>query len=362
MTLARQFSPSKKGKEETTTSTKSTEPFLKHTCDLFFHDGALTKTKSDSKEEAAVVKKFTWRPPKNFEELVKIVLPWTQKEGWGTTQKDLELYYNTNPEGFKLLFDENATTVIGVFHVAHYGKKETHFSHFFGCFIISEAYRGKGIGTTALAEIRQQLAKMNIGLYAVPSQADFYSKKFGFKETHKVQQWSLTRASHPETQSQEVKESKETRVRAFNSEMLPAVTRYDQRFFPARDNLLKNVAAMASGFVITNDKGEIAGYAFVSTTQENNPTQKNTHHRVGPVCASSFPDAQQLIGTLLQNRNGRIVFNIPTLNEYLRPFVDYFGLTLEENFEVTAMYTDGLPPEVKEGSNSIYSTAGLEIG
>ncbi len=206
--------------------------------------------------------------------------------GWNQTPADWRCFLESSPRG--CFAAEVEGKVVGTAATIVY---EQRFA-WIGMVLVDTEFRGRGIGTRLLEKTIEHLDSIGIGtmkLDATPAGRPIY-QKLGFHDEYEIERWLLKRtvpqaadapAPHP---------------------VSDAVLQLDHEIFGAdRGHLLRSLAAENPDFtLVTQRKGEIAGYAFGH--------RGSLADHLGPWMARDEENATELLGEFLRRSRREKIF------------------------------------------------------
>ncbi len=159
----------------------------------------------------------------NAQEVQKLVA-WAGEEGWNPGINDAQCFWNLDPEGFLAIAKNDK--VIGGGAIIRHGDG----FGFMGLFIVNNAHRGKGLGTTLWFARRDRLLSRlkdggTIGLDGVDAMVPFYEKG-GFTPFTRHRRFQLTQSASGLIRSE--------RIVDVASVSLAMLADYDSQCFPVR--------------------------------------------------------------------------------------------------------------------------------
>ena len=284
---------------------------------------------------------------------LEMVIGWAIKEGWNFGKHDIDAYYETYPESFKLLLlDEKP---IGGISIVIY---DNNFA-FLGLFIVDKAYRGSGYGAHlwnwSMSFLDKELGNKGIsGLYAVPKQISRYQLS-GYQVNSALQRWQ----GLPSKNELSVINKNIINISNNINSLFNQVLEYDKKVFSAgRESFIKNIIKLpqTKAFIYYDDQ-KISGYGILRPCQNG--------FRLGPLYADSLESAKSLAEALFNTiaRSEEPIFmDSPTANKFIQLFIEYFNLSHVSNYNTTFMFKGECPKYLIEHIDKNYAVASLELG
>lgn len=268
------------------------------------------------------------------------LIRWASNEGWNPGNNDLEVFWNTDPNGFYGFFYDDQLIAGGA--VVSYRKE----FGFMGLFLVHKDFRGQGIGKK-LWYLRRDLlinklqANAPIGMDGVVDMQPFYARG-GFNIAFRDERYVFN--------SDTILFS--SNISLINTADLEKIFAYDVICFGCqRFDFLKNWLQMpeSKAFQYT-ENGKVLGYAVVRKAE--------TGYKIGPLFADHAFIAEELFKSCLSIAPDTVVFlDIPTINQHAVSLVQkYQGKYV---FECARMYY-GTAPEIE--INNIYGITTFELG
>ncbi len=285
-----------------------------------------------------------------------LVTSWAQQEGFCPGLGDVDIYHDTDRQGIWIgeWQEEPVGCIAGIRYDDHYG--------FMGLFLVRKDYRGRGFG---LALWQQAIAYLEnvacVGLEAALTQVENY-QTWGFQPAYYTRRYRLPAGD-------------QRRLLCFvNTAILPpgyllmmghqlreaTVQAYDARHEATpRPLFLHEWLNSAAGkvMVIVNTTGDCCGYGRIRPCWLPDDTDTPTGWRIGPLVADSTPLAGVLLDTLIGDRPGPVIMDVPEVN------ADALYLLEERGFELNSMNLRmyrGNPPQLP--LEDIYGLTSLELG
>lgn len=264
------------------------------------------------------------------------MVKWAAAEGWNPGLDDAAAFHSVDPKGF--LIAEVGGMPAACISVVRYNDD----FGFLGFYIAHPTHRGKGIAWTVWQAGMDYLTGCTVGLDGVVDQQDNY-RKSGFEYAHANMRYQ----GIVET------EARARGIVAIGEDMLPAITDYDRRHFPAERRAFLKIwlfeAASRQGFALVRD-GTVRGYGVIRDCLEG--------CKIGPLFADDGDGARALFEALVTARPGRqIILDVPMSNEAAVSLAESHGM--QPVFETARMYR-GATPDLP--LNSIYGITTFELG
>jgi GNAT superfamily N-acetyltransferase len=268
------------------------------------------------------------------------LIQWASNEGWNPGKHDLEVFWNTDPDGFYGFYIDDKLIAGGA--IISYNKE----FGFMGLFIVHRDFRSKGIGKK-LWYLRRELliSKLNpnaaIGMDGVLDMQSFYGKG-GFNIAFRDERYEFSSMTIPFS----------TNVSQINKEDFENIIAYDNFYFGfQRAIFLKNWLQMPESKAVKyTENNKILGYAVIRKAE--------TGYKIGPLFADNTLIAAELFKSCLSMApNNSVFLDIPTVNQNAVNLVQkYNGKYV---FECARMYY-GATPQVD--LDNIYGITSFELG
>ena len=268
------------------------------------------------------------------------LLQWAANEGWNPGKHDLEVFWNTDPDGFYGFYFEGQLIAGGA--IISYNKE----FGFMGLFIVHKDFRSQGIGKK-LWYLRRDLliSKLNpnapIGMDGVLDMQPFYNRG-GFHIAFRDERFQFSSTAIPFS----------TKVSLLHKEDFEKIFEYDVSHFGySRTIFLKNWLDMPESKAIKyTENSKILGYAVVRKAEHG--------YKIGPLFADNAIIAEELFKSCLDMApNNAIFLDIPTTNQHAVSLVEkYNGKYV---FECARMYYGAAP---KIAIDTIYGITSFELG
>lgn len=261
---------------------------------------------------------------------LEVVIEWAEDEGWNPGVDDLNVFYNTEPDGFLVgLVDGEIASSISVIKYAN------NYS-FLGFYIVHPNFRGRGIGLSTWQAGIDRLSDHTIGLDGVLEQQENYLRS-GFKFASN----NIRYQGIPDIVKTADKHNVDrTIVRAIKPNDIALLNELDQECFGAdRAHFLrmwlsdKAPKLRQTMIAITDEK--IMGFGTIRKCSEG--------FKIGPLFAENV-EAAELIFLKLVNAVpplSQITLDISELNEHAFNLVKKYNL--EPVFSTARMYRGETP-------------------
>jgi hypothetical protein len=271
---------------------------------------------------------------------LQTLIGWASQEGWNPGKHDVDVFWNTDPEGFYGVKVGDKLIAGGA--IISYGGE----FGFMGLFIVQSQYRNDGIGNK-LWHARKHIliGRLNknatIGMDGILAMQPYYQKG-GFNLAFRDERY--------EFQGKEYRYSEN--VTPILPEDFEEILKYDSQHFGfQRSAFLKQWLTMPDSRAIKfNHNNEIVGYAVIRIAEKG--------YRIGPLFAQNDTIAEELLKCCLSNCSEDSVYlDIPVINENAMNLVKkYEGKYI---FECARMYF-GEAPDIP--INNIYGITSFELG
>jgi hypothetical protein len=268
------------------------------------------------------------------------LMSWASNEGWNPGIYDVDVFWNTDPDGFYGCFVNNELIAGGAI-ISYYGA-----FGFMGLFIVHSQYRSNGIGNK-LWQARKNLLKSrlnenaSIGMDGVLAMQAFYQKG-GFEIAFRDERFELAGKVHICSDN----------VTDIDNADFDDIVNFDIQFFGFQRKLfLKQWLFMPKSKAVKYKiDNEIKGYAVIRKAEKG--------YKIGPLFAHNNTIAEELLKSCLSHAAEHAVFlDIPVINENAVNLVNkYDGKYI---FECARMY-HGQVPDTK--ISNIYGITSFELG
>jgi GNAT superfamily N-acetyltransferase len=265
---------------------------------------------------------------------------WAAIEGWNPGKNDVEVFWNTDPNGFYGFYYDDKLIAGGA--IISYNNE----FGFMGLFIVHKDFRNQGIGNK-LWQLRRDLlinrlnSSASIGMDGVVQMQAFYNKG-GFNLAYRDERYEFNSATIPFS----------TDVSIIHKADYENIMAYDAAYFGCRRSIfLENWLSMPQSKAIKYTKDSIiVGYAVIRKAE--------TGYKIGPLFANNENIAEELFKSCLSFAPNDLVFlDIPTTNNNAINLVKkYKGKYV---FECGRMYYGTVP---KIDINNIYGITTFELG
>jgi GNAT superfamily N-acetyltransferase len=268
------------------------------------------------------------------------LVQWASIEGWNPGKNDVDVFWNTDPDGFLGFYYEDKLIAGGA--IVSYNNE----FGFMGLFIVHKDFRSQGIGNK-LWQLRRDLlisrlnANASIGMDGVVHMQAFYNKG-GFNLAFRDERYEFNTA--------EIAFSPD--VTLIKRADFESIIVYDAAYFGCRRSIfLENWLSMPESKAVKYAKdNKILGYAVIRKAEMG--------YKIGPLFANDENIAEELFKSCLSFAPNDLVFlDIPTTNENAVSLVNkYKGKYV---FECGRMYHGEIPKiEIK----NIYGITSFELG
>ena len=276
------------------------------------------------------------------------VIKWAREEGFSPGIGDINIYRQTDRQGVWVGWIDRKPIgcIAGVKYNKDYG--------FIGLYIISKKYRGKGYGIQLWKNSLDYLKNTPcIGLEAEISRVNDY-QKWGFNPSAKTTRWQINNdGSYTEHHK---RSSNGIRVVYSNNVKNKAISVYDSRSEIApRPHFLSDWLSHPAGsvMILLDDNEMCHGFGRIRPCL----FKSGEGWRIGPLLADDIEMAEQLINSIIDGREGRILIDSPGTNKRAEKLMQYLGF--RKTGSTIRMYK-GKPPQNKP--ENIYGLACLELG
>ena len=265
---------------------------------------------------------------------------WAAIEGWNPGKNDVEVFWNTDPNGFYGFYYDDKLIAGGA--IISYNNE----FGFMGLFIVHHDFRSQGIGNK-LWYLRRDLlinrlnSNASIGMDGVVLMQGFYNKG-GFNLAYRDERYEFNGTTIPFS----------TNISAINKADYENIIAYDVAYFGCRRSIfLDNWLSMPQSKAIKYTKDNIiVGYAVIRKAE--------TGYKIGPLFANDENIADDLFKSCLSYAHNDLVYlDIPTTNKNAVNLVKKFKGKYV--FECGRMYYGAVP---KIDINNIYGITTFELG
>ena len=284
-----------------------------------------------------------------------IVSHWAQQEGFCPGIGDVGIYCDTDRTGVwvGVLDEQPVGCIAGIRYDQNYG--------FIGMFIVDPAFRGQGYGVALWQHAMKYLEGIAcVGLEAALDRVNDYAT-WGFKHAYYTRRYALPSAA------------RQACIRPLNATDLPPsfqlisgnevseeeVQNYDARHeVTPRPLFLHEWLQRPEGkvMVVLDEKGFCQGYGRIRPCLLMNDTIPKGW-RIGPLLADQSEFAGAILDTLLSDREGPVLIDLPAINNIAISLLEERGFELQ--LLNVRMYK-GHPPLIP--LQDIYGLACLELG
>jgi hypothetical protein len=271
---------------------------------------------------------------------LKTLISWASNEGWNPGKHDVDVFWNTDPEGFYGCH-VNGELIAGGAVISYGGA-----FGFMGLFIVQNQFRNNGIGNK-LWHARKNILisrlneKASIGMDGILAMQPYYQNG-GFNIAFRDERYELIGKAY----------SCSDNVTAIIPEDFADIMKYDNICFGFdRTPFINQWLTMPESMAIKyKNNDEICGYAVVR--------RADIGYRIGPLFAQNDTIAEALLKSCLNYASSDSVFlDIPTINENAMNLVrKYEGKYI---FECARMY-HGQSPNFP--INQVYGITSFELG
>lgn len=271
---------------------------------------------------------------------VKTLIRWAEEEGWNPGPYDADVFYETDPDGFFGCFLNNE--MIGGGSIVSYDGA----FGFMGLFIVSPAYRGKGIGRSLWVKRRDLLLSRlqpgaAIGMDGVVAMQPFYASG-GFEIAFRDARYERIGSSF----------SQDPHVSVIRSGDLADVLAYDFHCFGFDRSKFMQAWLNIPGVNAYkyHENGKLIGMAVMRKVKQG--------YKIGPLFADDQHIADALYRSCLNTAVGQPVYlDIPVSNPLAVDMVQTYQAKYV--FECARMY-HGKAPSIP--ITQIYGITTFELG
>ncbi len=268
------------------------------------------------------------------------LIGWASLEGWNPGKHDIDVFWNTDPDGFYGV-KVNDQLIAGGAIISYAGE-----FGFMGLFIVQSQYRNDGIGNK-LWHARKNMLKSrlkenaSIGMDGILAMQPYYQKG-GFNIAFRDERYEFQGKEYTYSDN----------VSPIVPEDFEDILKYDSLNFGfERRQFLTQWLKMPDSMAIKyKHNNEIVGYAVIRRAEKG--------YRIGPLFAQNDETAEDLLKCCLSNSSEDSVhLDIPTINENAINLVKkYNGKYI---FECARMYC-GEAPNIP--IKDVYGITSFELG
>lgn len=271
-------------------------------------------------------------------EEMRLAIDWAADEGWNPGLHDADSFHVADPEGF--LVAEVDGVPVGCISAVAYGAG----FGFIGLYIVTPAWRGRGIGIRLWQAGMSRLSGRVVGLDGVPAQQDNYRRSGFMLAWRNVRYGGVAQAS-AQAQADEVVPLAQVD--------LDTLCRKDRETFPApRAAFLQAWRAMpdSTGLAWQRDD-RLGGWGVIRRCRSG--------HKIGPLVADDPAIASTLYASLCNTvpAGESVYLDVPQPNPEAVALAQAHGL--RGVFETARMYAGPLPACRLE---TVYGVTTFELG
>lgn len=273
------------------------------------------------------------------------LMDWASREGWNPGLEDHELFFQCDPQGFLLAFDETVP-VAGISVI-----RTDHQFGFLGLYICQPQYRGLGYGWAIWQAGMQHLDDRSVGLDGVVEQQANYAKS-GFESLYRNIRYAGNTTKLKRDAATNKQDTGMTCRRIALSDR-EDIIRLDTKVHGHRREQLLDAWLHDSrtrfSLVCLVDN-HVAGFATIRQCQEG--------YKVGPLIGLSARIAQALLIELVRLSGAeKIVLDVPEPNQAAVTLAESYGLS--PVFETARMVKGGQPDYWLDG---LFGVTSFELG
>jgi len=257
---------------------------------------------------------------------LSLVLQWAANEGWNPGTDDAAAFFNADPDGFLLGYDQGKpVSAISVI-------KQDDKNGFLGLYLCHPEYRGKGHGWAIWQAGIAHLDGLTIGLDGVVEQQDNY-RRSGFELVYRNRRYTGTLAHQPE----QAASTDNVIHRPIEADDLAGLIDMDEKIHSVhRSHFLKswlqNTTTRKS--LVSVDGSQLTGFGTIRACQQG--------YKIGPLIAPNAEQARNLLFALTDLMNAKeIILDVPEPNSAAVALAE--ELQLENVFETARMYKGHVP-------------------
>ncbi len=273
--------------------------------------------------------------------LAAVPIPWMRDAGWNPGLHDAETFLTADPEGFLVgeLDGQPIATVSGVRYNDAFG--------FIGCYIVAEAFRGRGYGMALHEAAREHLKGCTQGGDGVLVNVEKY-KRIGRVYAYRNARYEGIKQGQDWKRSGPLQDARQVpmeKIEALDRQCFPAPR---TRFLRA---WLNQPDAFALAAFETGDGEAVKAYGVIRRCHRG--------WKIGPLFARDAGSAEQVFRALVDRipEGDPFVLDIAEPNEAAKSLVGRYGM--HEVFATARMYT-GPFPEVR--LDWVYGVTTFELG
>jgi hypothetical protein len=228
---------------------------------------------------------------------LRILIGWASKEGWNPGKYDLDVFWNTDPDGFYGC-KVNDELIAGGAIISYEGE-----FGFMGLFIVNNQYRSNGVGNKLWHKRKSMLInrlkeKASIGMDGILAMQSYYQKG-GFEISFRDERYEIIGKAYSYSQN----------VSAIVSADLKQILEFDKIHFGYQRTLFLQQWLMMpeSKAIKYTFENAVVGYAVIRKAEQG--------YRIGPLFAHDETIAEELLKSCL-NFAGEVpvYLDIPTVN------------------------------------------------
>ena len=268
------------------------------------------------------------------------LVEWASIEGWNPGKYDLDVFWNTDPDGFYGC-KVNDELIAGGAIISYEGA-----FGFMGLFIVHNQYRSKGIGNKLWHRRKNMLISRlkknaSIGMDGILAMQSYYQKG-GFEISFRDERYEIIGKEYTYSEN----------VSTIESIDLKQIVEFDKLHFGYQRNIFLQLwlTMPESKAIKYTLKNTVVGYAVIRKAEKG--------YRIGPLFAHDETIAEELLKSCLNFAGEVPVFiDIPTVNISAMNLVSkYNGKYI---FECARMYHG---PSPTYPINNIYGITSFELG
>jgi N-acetylglutamate synthase-like GNAT family acetyltransferase len=271
---------------------------------------------------------------------LRTLIGWASKEGWNPGKYDIDVFWNTDPDGFYGCKIKNELIAGGAI-ISYEGE-----FGFMGLFIVNNQYRSNGVGNKLWHKRKNKLINRlkdnaSIGMDGILAMQSYYQKG-GFEISFRDERYEIIGKAYTYSQN----------VSAIESADLKQILEFDKIHFGYQRTLFLQQWLMMpeSNAIKYTLENTVVGYAVIRKAEQG--------YRIGPLFAQDETIAEELLKSCL-NFAGEVpvYIDIPTVNLSAMNLVSqYNGKYI---FECARMYYGASPTYPIE---NIYGITTFELG